>query len=387
MSELTRQDYFEQLYKGDLTTIAKVEILRREDESVINEITSDVLSGSLTINKNNGVRRSLDITLSNIESKYKVDKYNIWVGSKVKLFLGVKIGNQEYYEEQGIFMFNVPSDSSASNEKTFSFSALDKFCTLDGQYSGNLQDFIEIANGTNVNTAINNIFTSEAILGIGNLDPQTPKLEPTDITLSYTLRKERGDTVFSIFDEIANYSSRNIYYNRFGKLTFEEDIDDTTKGSKWDFNFDKDTKSYISSNRTHNLDKIFNSIKVVGDDINGNYAVAVAKNENPLSPTNINLIGEKFAPVIDDTRITSNDLAEKRADFELKKLTRLNSSINISCLPLYHLDVDDVITVTDANLGLYKERFVIQSISFSLTNELMSITATNVRELGFDIIV
>lgn len=384
----TRQDYINKLHEGDITVVAKIQFLRREDESVYDEVMGDIIDGSLSITKANGTRRSLDITLSNITGRYRVDKYNIWVGTKIKLFLGVEVSNNDFYfEEQGIFIILNPSISSSTRSRTMTISAVDKYVLYNGAYSGNLFDYIQVTNGTNVNTAINNIVTSEAINGARNLDPKTAILNPITTNLSYTLRKGYGDTVSSVLEEIANFVSRNLYYNRFGFLVFEEDFDDTHKGSVWDFNSGEDEKTYISAVKNDLLGDVFNAIKVIGDDVNGNVSSATARNTNPLSDTNTDLIGEKFAPTIDDTRITTDSLAQKRADFELKKLVRLNSSINITSIPIFFLDVDEVISVTDSHLRLNNDRFVIKDINFSFgaNSSTMSLNVTNVRELEFDL--
>ena len=382
---LTKQDYFDIVKKGKYTNVAKVVFLRREDESIISEITGDILSGNLKINKQNGVRRSVDFILNNIDKNYIPNKYGLWVGNKIQLYLGIKFNDDYYWESQGIFILLNPTLNISSNNNTVTINAIDKFSLYDGQYSGNLNDYVIINNGVNINTAVNSTLTSTAIVGEKNLDPKSFILEPTTIALSYEMRKGYGDKISSILSELAFYGSRNIYYNRFGFLTFEEDVDDTTKGSSWDFGSNGDKFTLQNFSKNDYFGDVSNVIKVIGMTIDGLTAIATAKNVNPLSSTNINIIGEKFAPVIEDSRISDSLLAQKRADFELKKLIRLNSSVNISCLPLLHLDVDEIITITNENSNLDRERFVIQSINFAFGNNLMSITATNVKELSLEI--
>ena len=85
---ITRDDYIEELRKGHLNVIAKIQFLHYENEFFKGEpIIEDILDYSLSINKNNGTRRSVSVTLDNAKKKYAVDKDNIWVGSKFQLFL------------------------------------------------------------------------------------------------------------------------------------------------------------------------------------------------------------------------------------------------------------------------------------------------------------
>jgi hypothetical protein len=86
--------------------------------------------------------------------------------------------------------------------------------------------------------------------------------------------------------------------------------------------------------------------------------------------------------IIEDSVINTDALAEDRANYELKRVTALYSDVNITCVPMYHLDVDHVITLTDAALGFNRARLLIKELTIPLsTHGQMTISACVTEEL------
>ena len=95
---------------------------------------------------------------------------------------------------------------------------------------------------------------------------------------------------------------------------------------------------------------------------------AIAKDENPDSPFYINTIGEIRQVFYGDEyeNIWSNDLAQRRANYELWLHTRLNDSISLSVVPLYWLDVNILVDYTRVNTT-ETNQYIIKSIDTSLS--------------------
>lgn len=95
---------------------------------------------------------------------------------------------------------------------------------------------------------------------------------------------------------------------------------------------------------------------------------AIAKDENPDSPFYINTIGEIRQVFYGDEyeNIWSNDLAQRRANYELWLHTRLNDSISLSVVPLYWLDVNILVDYTRVNT-IETNQYIIKSIDTSLS--------------------
>lgn len=354
------QDYLNVLKSGTIFPRIKIEWLR-PDETVESEIVEDILSGNLTINRNNGVRRVIDFTVKN-SSSLLPNIYNIWINKKVRLSIGVQLPNgEDYLIPQGIFILRNPVYTSSPSGSTVTFNAVDKFGNLNGENGyGILQDIFIISGGTNVNTAIQTILTTFK-------DPITPNLQPTTKTLPYDIRKGQTDNVGAMLNEIVYAVAKNGYYDTYGRFTVFDDIADDKKASLWDYNFQDDKYCYLGSTIEHQFNLVRNVVKVIGDNSSatGLIATGVAKDTDLTSPTNIYAIGE-IPEVVQNNYIQTNADALNLANFMLKRLRVLNGSIDIESITIPHLDVDNIITITDDNLGLYQSRFLIQFISMDL---------------------
>ena len=218
------QDYLNVLKSGTIFPRIKIEWLR-PDETVESEIVEDILSGNLTINRNNGVRRVIDFTVKN-SSSLLPNIYNIWINKKVRLSIGVQLPNgEDYLIPQGVFILRNPVYTSSPSGSTVTFNAVDKFDNLNGENGyGILQDIFIISGGTNVNTAIQTVLTTFK-------DPITPNLQPTTKTLPYDIRKGQTDNVGAMINEIVYAVAKNGYYDTYGRFTVFDDIADDKKAS------------------------------------------------------------------------------------------------------------------------------------------------------------
>jgi hypothetical protein len=378
---LTFDDYINAVKATTINPRIKIEFLY-PDETVKEEITEDIKSdgGNLSINFQNGVRKSCNVTLINIEKKYIPSPNTIWIKNKFKLWLGFKINGEDYFISQGIFVVRNPEVLSNYSEKTVNLTGIDKFALLDGTLGGELDGIYQIPVGTNIYEAI------KSILVLVN-DTKSPILDGKYISevTPYTLRKEAGGNYGELLIELAGMLSANIYYNENGHLIFEEgtiDIVDNIKSPIWEFTTDE--FEYLGSTVTYQFEDIFNEVLVIGDNIDGNIATGKATNTNLLSSTRTQLIGKR-TKVIEDSIIYTDNLALQRANYELKRLVMLQSKSIIKSTPMYHLDVNKIITLTDDYYDFDKERFLIQSINipFSLGSQI-DIDVVNAVELTFD---
>jgi hypothetical protein len=372
---VTFSDYVNVLKSGVYHPIAKVEFLRREDESVYSEFTSYLTEGNITINKNNGIRRGVNLTLDNSNLRFKINEDELWINSKFKVSLGLRINEEDFFpNSHGVYILNDPELISDFSKKTINLSGEDKFSALNGVNGGNLTDIYQIPVGTNIGSAI------KALLIKGG-DKQPPLIENITETTPYTIRAEYGKTIGDLIIELCEMISYDCYYDAEGRLIVEKPKDDKLIGSSWDFSVDE--KTYLGSTHKHEFSKVFNIQTVVGANINGSIAYGQAKDMNLSSPTRIQLIGERPAPPITDDIIYSDSLALQRANYELKKSIALQESVSLNCMPVYHLDVGHIVTVTDESAGFKElDRFSIQSINLGLKyNDKMSLTLWKSRDL------
>lgn len=356
----------------------RVEFLRYEDESVSDTVTGYVENGSglISISNKNGQRRSLSVTLTNVTGRFTPNPDGLWLRQKIRVWAGLEINGEDYLFKQGVFVIEDPSALSQGSNHTLSITASDKFSLMDGSIGGETEGIYIVPVGSSIPQTIRGVLQpsteSQSEVFYDPIEPIIDTMFDSETT-PYTITVAEGEPISNILIELAGMLSSNVYYNVDGQLVFEFDSDDNMKGSQFDFisgdiNYMGTTQKFLNS-------KVYNACLVVGANINGDIARYYLENLNPLSDTSIINVGWKRVLKIDDQNIYNDTLAEYRAIYELKRAINLQSEHSLTCVPMYHLDVDTIITITDEkSLGLNRKRYLINSISLPLsTNGTMSI--------------
>ena len=369
----TFNDYLAKIQTNAYKTKAKIELLRRVDETPYSTIEGDIIGGNITINRKNGTRRTCSVVLNNYDGAYIPDEYLFWINSKFKLSIGVLCDDGEYYYvPMGIFVTQNPlMDVGIGRTDTITISGTDKFSLLSGLNSGILGATYIISLGTNIPTAIRTILTTFN----DTINPIIHSTYTSEVT-PYTITEAYGKTSQNLLFQLQGMLSSNIYYDANGQLVFEPDFNDAGKASEWDF--EKGDFHYIGARYEPDYSSVKNKILVIGDNINGAIYDAVAENTNLQSPTRTQLIGEKLE-IIEDSNIYTTALAQDRADYELKRKIAVYSGVSIESAIIFHLDVDKVITLTEDKLKFDKERFLIENINIPLGNSASRMTIDVVK--------
>lgn len=359
------------------------------DESINYEIpTEDIKTGgSYDENYQDGQRRTLSFSLYNYSGKYSPNINNFWVGTRLKLDMGVELSSgATVWFSKGVYIINQATPTLKQGEKTVSISASDKFCVFENK-TGILESGYEIETGAYIEDVINSILRMD----IGNsqvFDPK-PIIYHSSFkgkTVQATISKSAGDTLGSILTELATQLSAEIFYNSNGNLVLSPATVVTNDGDKpciWDFKTEDGDLDQLSF--AMNYSNIINRIVVTGSSENG-VVQAVAVNNDPRSPVCYQRIGLRTGSIINDSNIYSDQLAQERAVYELRQqlLIQTSSSANTTFNPF--LEVNNVITISDDFFDYNKERFLIQSVSCSLDyTGTTSITFSNVNNVYMSI--
>lgn len=381
---LTLNDYISNLEKSIRHHTIKIEFLRDEDESPFYTITQDYnsqdirTSGSLTVQNNNGKRSTISLTLDNTTGKFlpDIDGY-LWIQRKIKLYLGEVINNEVIYFPKGIYVMEDPNVVSRPSDSYITLNCNDKFSLLDGTNDGELDYIWVINSGTNLKTALQTLLTDA-----GEIKPIIFDAYYNSVTVPYTIIKEEGQTYGDIILELADFLSANVYYNDEGFLVFERDYGDNIKGSLYDFD-DSLYKgiTYMGADITYNFSDVYNSVLVIGDNVNGNLARFVVDNTDLTSPTAVGNIPKRTLVIYDDL-ISTDALAEQRCIYELKRSTKVLIDGSMQCGVMHHLYVDGVITLTDTRHNFNRKRLVIEGISYNFGTTSMSLTLADSFELN-----
>jgi len=359
--------------------------LLNENETIKKDITQDVTSYDLSITYQAGQRRSLNITMANKNNKW-YPQFNtglVEIGSKLRLDLGFIFNNTTYWKQMGIFLLKDPNMTRNSSNQTISFSLCDKFGLFDGTLSGKtgLKDIIPV--GVPMYQAFVTIITTDRGNGIPfDMKPIRFNGKYRNQNTYYTIKQEAGNTLSTILVDMAATISSDVYYNEYGNMCVESNVDEFLNGNLplvW--HFTDDMRDRIDYSLSESSSNIRNSVLVKGNIVNGYQFTGTAKNTNPLSPTCIQYRGELFN-VISDQALYSDELCRDRAQYELLAHTRGTSTLNISCPFLPIFDVNQSVLCDFISDNIKNTIYSIDSLSFNSIGT-MSMTLSNINEVIF----
>ena len=343
------------------------------DESFKEDITKYLMpnSGNLSINYQQGQRRSLNFTLDNSDGKFTPDGLNgkVWLNTKFKLELGLEMPSGDIiFNSAGIFVVGDPNASRQSSQKTIDIQCYDKFALLDGTLGGVLEASYQIDADINVLSAMQDTLLQDNGNGYPiDLKPIIFDSLYKDEVTQYQLSKSPNESLGDILIDLANMISCDIWYDINGNLTVRSgtvDISHVNKPTLWRYS-DQELE-YLNSTTTYNFTKCKNRVTVVAANTNSNNIyTGLAENKNPQSPTRISVIGIKNK-YLEDNNISSDILAQQRAEYELNKFAMLELTIKVESAYMIHLDVNNCIAINDDFFEYYDDRFIIQSLSIPI---------------------
>lgn len=387
-SAFTASQVLEAISAPDIMPKYRIYVLY-PDETINYEIPNEDIQsgGSYSENYQDGQRRSLSFSLVNSDGKYLVGINRLWEGTRLRLDLGV----QDYlgttiWVEKGIFVITKATVSeNGDGNKVTQITASDKFMMFEGKM-GVLDDTTEISIGSNIEDVINGILTTDP--GYGSPFDPKPIIYNAVFkgkTVQSTISKSAGDNFGSILLELGTQLSSEVFYNSQGNLTFVPTTETTSDGDKPLLcSVSAEEGDYDSLSFDIDFSSIVNKVIVTGSSNSSTVCKATAVNDDPKSPLCWQRIGYHMGSVINDSNITSDTLAQERADYELRKVLMMKSSvsINVAFNPL--LTVNNLVSVTNPFFEMTSKRYLIQSVSCSLDySGTMSLSLTSLDNIPF----
>lgn len=368
----------------------------------IHDSCAFVSEGEITANLQNGIRRTAEVTIVNIDDAYSYNVNNLWFGTTIAIDEGLILDDgSEYYIPQGVFLITEPAEVYQSNNKTVTLHLVDKWAMLDGTLYGNLDATYEVSPDDT-----NNIFTPiQALLNedkgngykVDSVKPifteyyngKTQTLpDGTSVPLlkpPYTMTIDAdGGTLAEVILGLCGMVNALVGYDASGALRVDasqDDIDDQTKPVIWDFSMDNDV-SLLGLSYTNNNNEVINDYIVVGEQMDDNSQPSGrAQNLDGKSDTNINIIGRKLYRETASGYATDLQCKDK-AVWELKRASVLQKSVSISCSQIMHIDVNKLVTIKRTDkVGSPVERHLVQGFTRTLAgNAEMTISAISVAD-------
>ena len=399
---VVNKDYINLCKQQVLDVRIKVELLDHY-EHTIGEVTTKVsaTTGTINVKYNQGVRRTCDITIDDINKKMLPNDENsvFFVNKKFKIYIGLykknwsKSGSDGsgiyynsqddtiYWFSQGIFITQ-SCDYDKKND-VLHLSGVDKFGFFTKDLNQHtLQNTYHISADSKLGQLISDIITIDMGNGMPT-DTQTPIIHTSFVNqvLPYDIEKTANETIGDILIEIATAFNADIYYDTDGHLVFEPNIIDDYNRQAPVFEFGKNDSALIDMTLDFNYGDIVNQITVTGDNSDGVVYSSTATNENPVSSLRVSNIGIKAADIEETAMGYSDKRCSDYANYLLKKKMRIAIAGTITCTPLPHLDCNRVVKVYQNEEDVNEIDFLIEEVNISLSPEAYSLSVCNIQDL------
>lgn len=201
-------------------------------------------------------------------------------------------------------------------------------------------------------------------------------------TQPYTVTTEVGKTFADVMLEYKNMLLGKVFYDREGYLRFEpistsmSDFSDNNREIAWHFTVTE--QELLGLEMENKFDSVFNDVIVLGAIVNGRQAKARIQNQDPESETSISRIGIKTKAPYESDQYYSDSQCQALAQFYAQTDMAMEKAGTISSLPIYHLDVGQIVTISTPNNFMNQEEYLVTGFSYTLGGN-MNITVTNLR--------
>ena len=356
--------------------------------------------GELHCNLQNGQRRTVSVTLSNVDQRFDYNINSLWFGQEIALDEGMLLpSGEEIYFQEGVFLLETPQDEIRPGQRTITYNLVDKWANLDGTLFGNLESTYEVPTGTNIFQPITALLSDDKGNGqpVDNIAPvytdyyngksQTMP-DGTVIAMTntpYTLRIDSDSgTIADVVLGLTGMLNAWVGYDSTGALRVDpsqDDLLDTAKPVAWQFQFED--FSFLGATYTIKNTEVYNDYIVVGEQLDDyTQPYGRATNTSPESDTNVQTIGRK---TFREQRAgyATNTQCQDLAEWMLKRSSILQKSISISCSQILHINENELVEIIRTDKpGSPVERHLIMGFSRPLNGtEQMTIDAVSVNDL------
>lgn len=364
-------------------------------------------NGSLNVSLKNGMRRKATVTFANADEAFSFNVNNLWFGSTVRLLMGIRFSDdEEIWFSQGVFVILNPNATINPTDRTITYDLADKWVNINGDNGGIYDVTYQIPSGSNIFAAMQSLlelsrytFEHDGIKNnmIDNVQPrftefyngkrywdiQSQRYVLYTATPYEIVTDSSNGTIADTLLELNGMLAGWIGYDANGALfvdASQDDIDDASKPVVW--NFTPANSVFCGMSVRAQTSDVKNDVIISGEDLNKREIWGRASNYDLTSDTNINLIGRRTYRESKSTYWSAQQCVSL-AQYELKRRSILQKTVSIECVPMYHLNENEVVQIMRPDKqGSPMEKHLIQSFTIPIAETgSMQINATSVNDI------
>ena len=345
-----------------------LQVIDEKTHEVIDTIVGQASSGNLRISSTSLIRRTADFKMIVSKTTYPNPDSLLWFNKYIKMYAGIidNANGEEINFLLGTFWIDKISYEKSASSYELTVTLADKML----KYNDNqLVDKTEIAIGTPIHIAMRKAMEKAGETKFGFVEPS---LE--NEVVPYTLKFGQVDQFTKLITTLRDmYMEFGCGYNIKGEFEFRKypmQLDAQTDRPKWEFtsqNVGFDT--IISFKEDYDLTNIKNKYIVYGNisEVTGIAPIGEARVTDAKSPFNVYAIGERIK-VVQEQKYVTNEQCIAKAKYEVLKSSNFQEKVTIETVPIYFLDVNDVITVEHPETHKI-EKYAMDSINTTLSVE------------------
>lgn len=343
-----------------------IQVLNEKTREVIETIQGRAEDGNITVIAESLIRRDATMRLSIDEGLFPKPGSLLWFGNICKVYIGIddsSVSNGQVNFLAGTFWIEEAGYTLDERGHYIDLKLRDKMMKWEGKQ---LEYSMKIEIDTPIHVAVRALMEHIGETDFGIMD-ESREGEVVPYTIEYGI----GEDILKLVTELRDmYMDYVVGYDVAGGFEFrriETQKEEYVEEPKWSFDVNHDTlKTLIKYSENYNFRNIRNRVVVYGgtSDVTGFTPLSEARVTDSKSPFNVNAIGEMTEVIIED-RYVLNEQCNARAKYELYKKSNFQEEVKITTVPIYILDVFDVIEVIHPYTNI-ESQYLIDRINIGL---------------------
>lgn len=343
------------------------------------------IDGIVDADISRGTRRTMTASLINEGGEFSPTSQwggLFYVNRIVRLYRGLVVGGQPDAEEVefipiGTFMIDKTETIVERSMSSVVMSGSDLWKKFHkAQYTAPTS----YPSGMLINDFVRQIAAESGVTKLA-LDPLSSRTANSD-RLQVSIAFEKGDIKGDALKQVCDNYSIDIYFDPMGTLVTEDKRSPASRSPVWSYGYTDQGAdlAYLIRSVTDD-DRLYNHVHVSGTGNEEVVYTAERMDTDPLSPTNINRIGDRVYRMSSGV-LASQESVDMAANSLFYSTRIIGQSVNMEAICHPAIEGNDVLTVIEPNYTDLATEFIVETFSIPLITSRQKIMMKRVVNLA-----